>query len=136
MQPRVLHLLNHLGLDPQLVPASNVVFVRSATEEALRDEKAKLLKSCWPVHQAVIEALGPRTILCFGSTAGHWVREALNVQTRVANFREKNARGWTSEAHTGVDGKCVITLTHPGRADWRNPDADPTPLVRQMLDRN
>lgn len=39
------------------------------------------------------------------------------------------------EAHVNANGLCVITVTQPGRADWRNPAADPTPLVREMLGR-
>jgi hypothetical protein len=133
MQPRVLHMLNGLGLDPRDVPASNVVFVRSNNEVALAREKATLLASCWPVHQAVIEALGVRAIVCFGGTAGRWVREKLGASERFDQFRETNARGWTSEAHRAPDSRVVVTVTHPGRADWRNPAADPTPLVKRSL---
>ena len=55
MQPRVVHLIRKLGMDPQRVPASNVVFVRTRNEVSLAAEKQSLLKACWPVHEAVIE---------------------------------------------------------------------------------
>jgi hypothetical protein len=74
MQPRVLHMFTQLGLDPQRVPASNVVFIRSRNEAALRAEKQHLLEVCWPVHAAVITSLDVSTIVCFGGTAGIWVR--------------------------------------------------------------
>ena len=48
---------------------------------------------------------------------------------------EANARGWASETHAASDGRWVVTVTHPGLADWRNPAADPTPLVRAALGR-
>jgi hypothetical protein len=135
MQPRMLHMFEKLGLNPHHVPASNVVFVRSNGEAALAHEKAVLLRQCWPVHQAVIERLGASTILCLGSTAGKWIRDYLGATALAGRFSETNARGWTSEAHLNASNVCVLTVTHPGRADWRNPAADPTPLVREMLAR-
>lgn len=132
MQPRVNHMLGTLGLNPHLVPASNVVFVRSNIETALA-EKQDLLQLCWPVHEMVIQQLGIKMILCFGGTAGRWVREMLRADKPAGHFIEKNARGWRSEAHANARGQYVLTLTHPSRANWRNPAADPTPLVQEIL---
>ena len=134
MQPRMRHMFDRLGLDLREVPASNVVFVRSATEAALASEKAVLLPQCWPVHAAVIRDLGIRTILCLGTTAGRWTREAIGAHALIDRFQESNDRGWSSEAHIAADGRAVVTVTHPGRADWRNPAADPTPLVKAVLE--
>lgn len=133
MAPRVLHMLAALDRDPRAVPASNVIFVRSSTEATLVANKEALLQSCWPVHETVIEALQIRVVLCFGGTAGRWARERLGAQQRVDSFQETNRRGWRSETHATGDGRMVVTMTHPGRADWRNPDADPTCLVRRAL---
>lgn len=135
MQPRMRHMFGQLGIDLRDVPASNVVFVRSANEAALSTEKTALLTQCWPVHAAVIQELGVRTILCLGTTAGRWTREAIGAHTLIDRFQESNDRGWASEAHVAADGRAVVTVTHPGRADWRNPAADPTPLVRAVLER-
>lgn len=133
MQPRITHMLNKLGLNPHLVPASNVVFVRSNNEAALTAEKQNLLQLCWPVHEMVIQQLGVRAILCLGGTAGRWVREMLAADQPLGHFVETNARGWRSKAHANARGQCVLTLTHPSRADWRNPTADPTPFVQEIL---
>ena len=133
LQPRVLHLLTALGMDPRLVPASNVVFARSATEAELEVEKRELLSVCWPVHHAVIDALQIKVVLCFGSTAGRWVRNELNAHRHFDTYTERNMRGWRSEAHRAADGRAVVTLTHPGRANWCNPNSDPTPLVERVL---
>ena len=135
MQPRVLHLLRQLGLNPQQVPASNVVFARSRNEVLLKSEKHHLLAACWPIHAAVIASLHVRTIVCFGGTAGRWTRERMNAQELIDHYCESNLRGWTSSAHRAPDGRVVATLTHPSRADWTNPDTDPSPLVTRMLDR-
>jgi len=135
MQLRMIHMFKQLGLSLRDIPASNVVFVRSANEAALAAEKASLLRACWPVHEAVLGALSIRSVLALGTTAGRWIRDALGAHVRIAEFRETNARGWASEAHKAADGRAVITLTHPGRADWRNPAADPTKMVEAVLKR-
>ena len=131
----MLHLLRGLDRDPRRVPASNVVFVRTAREADLAAEKRALLSACWPVHQAVIDGLNVRSILCFGGTAGAWVREALNAHEMTGSFVERNAIRWTSLAHVNAEGVCVITLTHPSIAKWDAPTTDPVPFVRAMLAR-
>ena len=133
MQPRVLHMFASLGLDPRSVPASNVVFARSSTEAMLQNEKANLLRACWPLHRAVIDTLGVTLIICFGGTAGRWVRDELGAHDLVDRYEETNRRRWCSDAHRAGDGRSVLTLTHPGRADWRNPDSDPIALVKRSL---
>jgi hypothetical protein len=135
MQPRVLHMLQILGVDPREVPASNVVFARTRDQAALKFEMRGLLDICWPVHQAVIDTLGVRAIICFGVIAGRWVRDKLGANDLVDQFRESNARGWKSEAHCDRTGHVVVTVSHPGRADWRNAAADPTPLIRRVIAR-
>lgn len=133
MAPRVLHMLASLDLDPRAVPASNAIFVRSSTEATLEICKEVMLQACWPVHCAVIDALGIWIVLCFGGTAGRWVRERLGAAQKVDSFQETNRRGWRSETHPTRDCRMVVTLTHPGRANWCNSDADPTCLVRRAL---
>ena len=135
MQPRILHLLGRLGLDPRRVAASNVVFVRSAREADLGREKAALLEACWPMHRAVIGELGVRAVLCLGGTAGAWVREAIGAVEPVDSFTEANGRRWTSVVHRNQAGLHVVTLTHPSIAAWNVAATDPTPLVRRVLDR-
>jgi hypothetical protein len=135
MAPRIRHLFEKLSLDPREVPASNVVFVRSAREADLAAEKHELLDKCWRVHSAVIEALGISTIVCLGGTAGRWVRARLDASDKVGEFVERNKRAWRSEAHLNRDGLCIVTATHPSIADWRNPASDPAPLVLEMLAR-
>lgn len=135
IQPRIRHMFDRLELDLRDIPASNVLFVRSNDEAALAAEKQALLGLCWPVHRAIIGVLGVSTLICLGGTAGRWVRALLGANLAAERFVERNGRGWANEAHLNAEGTCVVTLTHPARADWRNPAADPTPLVREMLDR-
>lgn len=128
-------MFDRLGIDLRQTPSSNVLFVRSQNEAALTNEKLHLLQHCWAIHDAVIDALNIDTILCLGGTSGRWVREALAAHQTIDAYAERNARGWKSDAHLAQDGRVVITVTHPGRADWRNPDADPTPMVARVLTR-
>lgn len=133
MQPRMLHLFSQLGLDARNVPASNVAFVRSRSEADLAAEKYALIDTCWPVHAAVISSLQIRSIVCLGGTAGRWVRDRMGAHDLVDEFVEQNSRGWRSVAHRAPNGQTVLTLTHPGRVDWRNPAADPSPMVRRWV---
>ena len=133
MQPRVLHLFDRLNLDPRQTPSSNVVFVRSATESDLAQEKSSLLEACWPVHAAVISALNVRAILCFGNTTGSWTRARVGATGLVDDWCETNARKWRGTAHANAEGLKVFTLTHPGRANWRASGADPSDFVARNL---
>jgi len=134
-QRSVLHLLAACELNPRLVPASNVIFARTRTESEIGVEKQYLLKACWPVHERVIRTLGVGVIVCCGGTAGEWVRAQLGAHQEVDMYVETNGRGWDSQTHEGRDGIQVVTLTHPSRADWTNPAADPTSLVLRALAR-
>lgn len=133
LQRRIQHLLSNLGRHPHDVPSSNVVFVRSPRGAGLKEEMASLMAECWPVHEAVIDGLGIQTVLCLGGVAGSWVRKKLGASEHVGTFIEANERRWTSSAHVNGAGKRVITLTHPGVADWRARAADPSGFVTDLI---
>jgi len=133
MQPRVLHLLRRLRLDPGEVPASNLAFVRSRGESGLGATARQLAAACWPFHQRVMEGLGVRVVVCFGRTTGEWVRERMGARELLGTFVEQNSRRWTSLAHRNSAGLAVVTTTHPSRVDWTSPRTDPSDLVLQAL---
>lgn len=133
LQPRVLHLTRTLGLDARRVPSSNLVFVRSAREAGLKGKLASLAKECWPFHEAVINHLGVRVVLCLGATAGRWVSRQLNSNQVLGAFVEENGRRWRTFATRSSSGLSVITATHPSIADWTAPATDPTPFIRGIL---
>ncbi len=135
MQPKVLHLLDKLGLDPGEVPSSNVFFVRSAGERDIAGYLDQYAEACWPFHEAVIKSIQPRAILCFGSKAGNFVRRKTGASKQIDQFVEEYpARSWASTAFINRDGLRVISVTHPGRANWRDARADPSGLVKRSLD--
>jgi len=135
MQIRVRYLLNQLGLAARSVPASNLVFVRSARWKHLtRDSKQDLLERCWPVHKAIIERLQVQVIVCMGKDAGGWVREKLDVgEETIDVYTEDNKRRWRSEAHKNANGQRVLTLTHPSVAKWCACASNPTALAKRAL---
>jgi hypothetical protein len=133
MQPRVLYLLHQVKLDPRNVPASNVIFERSAREKDINNRFRELVEVCWPFHQAVIERLGVRVVLCFGKSSGLWVCKKLEANKLVDQFVENNNRHWTSASYTNSNGIAVVVATHPSVADWTNSASDPSHLVKKML---
>jgi uracil-DNA glycosylase len=134
MQPRVLHLLRKVNLDPQTVAASNVIFERSARARDIINRFQELAELCWPFHQAVIGQLGVRVVLCFGQRSGLWVCERLNANKLVHQFVENNNRHWTSASFINSSGIAVVVATHPSSADWTNSATDPSHLVKKMLE--
>lgn len=133
MQPRVLHLFDSIGVEPGTIPASNVVFVRSAREEHIKAHFEELAALCWPFHEAVIERLEPRVVVAFGQTAGGYICRKLGATSLMDEFVESNKRRWKSRTFQNRDGRSVVVLTHPGIANWEAPTADATILVKRAL---
>lgn len=133
MQPRVLHFLRSLQLDPGRVPASNIVFSCLKRESTFSGSYAEEAQRCWPLHEAVIESLEIQVIVCFGKTAGSWVYSKTGAYKQVGEFVESNNRKWSSRAFEGPSGVKVVIATSPIIADWTNPDSDPVPPMRDML---
>ena len=133
MAPRVLHLLAGLGLNAGDVPCSNLVFARSSREADIGDEMLSLANQCWAFHAHAIERLAPRVVLCFGKTAGNYVRRQVGANTLTAEFIEQNNRRWRSQVFASSTGLKVVVATHPSIADWCAAATDPTPLVREAL---
>jgi hypothetical protein len=133
MAPRVLHLFRGLGLQPDLVPASNLVFVRSRRQEHMKERQVALAEMCWPFHACVIEVLRPRVVLCLGRTAGEFVRQRLGAQQIIDEFVERNHRHWKSLTFASSGGPRVVVATHPSIADWSASASDPSALVARAL---
>lgn len=138
-QRRLKHFFEQLGLNPQAVPAAPLIFRRWQHDEdddaPTSTEKQQLMEDCWPFHQAVIDRLGVRVVVCLGSETGNRVWEKLGAAREpVREFAENNQRQWRSYAYQ-AGNRYILSLAHPVRANWINPDADPTPLVQWALDR-
>jgi hypothetical protein len=133
MQPRVLHLLSKLGKALGSVPASNIAFSRFGREATFSGNLLAEADLCWTFHRAVIEALKPRAIVCFGKTTGKHVIRKLGAVSLVREFVEANDWQWCSQLFRNTDGLAVVVLTHPSVVDWTNPNSDPSILVAEAL---
>ena len=134
MRPRMLHLFKELGIAPDEVPASNLIFTSSPRAGGLKNPD-RLAEACWPFHQAVIDKLGVSVVVCLGKSASKWVRRRLNVEEKVDEFIEHyETRPRKSEVYVRAeDNLKVIRLSHPSWAPWQKPDADPTNLVVKAI---
>jgi len=133
MAPRVLHLFRQLGVQPDLVPASNLIFVRSRREEHIKQRQVMLAEMCWPFHARVIEVLRPKVVLCLGNTAGKYVCRRLGAKKLIDEFIEQNDRHWKNQTFASSSGAHVVVATHPSVADWSASATDPSALVRRAL---
>ena len=134
-QRRVLHLFERIGRDAGEVPTSEAIFLRSTRWRTELEDPESLARRCWPFHEAVIETLGVRVIVCLGGQAGYLVRRTLDAHEVVDEFVEDNRRRWKSRVHTNTRGLAVVTLAHPSQADWTVSASDPTGLVERSLRR-
>lgn len=132
MQPGVVGALESLGLPAHSVPTSNLIFIRTKAEKDIKNFPA-LAKACWPFHEAVIEQLEVKVVLCFGKKTGNWVRRRVQADKFVDRFVETNKRNWTSEAFVNAEGLHVIVASHPARAAWTTKDANPSPMIKRVL---
>ena len=135
LQPSLLRLFQGLGRDPREVPASNLVFVRSNDVDQLNElykNQSEINAACWPFHQAVIEKLGVRVLVCFGGRSSGWARKQLGANREFDKFT--NGRGWTSRVFENRDGLIVVGLSFPNRGgQWTIPGNDPARLVLRAL---
>ncbi len=136
MQKRMLHLFQRIGSDPGEVPASNIIFLRfGRQDQPERYQISQLAQKCWNFHEAVVERLGVRVVVCLGNESGDLVRGQIGAHTQIDEFIENNRRNWQSSTHIAADSLSVVTLTHPSVADWTSPTTDPTHLVQRALSR-
>ena len=131
LQRGVLHLFDRLELDAGEIPASEVVFLCSKSLAEIPFER--LAEQCWPFHQAVIDRLGVKVVVCIGKRAGKFVRRQLSAHKPIDWFSERNKRGWESHSHKNDCGIIVVTLTHASQVSWTSPASDPTTLVKRAL---
>jgi hypothetical protein len=127
------HLFEVLSLNPHRVASSNLIFTRSRVSADLGLAERDLIETCWPVHAAVLDLLKPRAIICLGELPAKEFRRRIGGLQQVATFVERNNRRWPSTAWRSPAGGIFFQLTHPSRADWTNPDADPSNMVKSIL---
>jgi hypothetical protein len=133
LQRRVRHLLSRLGAEPRRTPSSNLIFTRSRRISTLEGGVSAHEEACWGFHEAVIQRLGIRMIVCLGVSTGDAVRRRTGADQLVARFQETNLRGWTSSVYVNDRGLKVASLTHPSIADWTSTPCDPGEMLQRHL---
>lgn len=133
MQKSMRCMFEQLKVDPQETPSSNLIFARSRSEVEMRDEADALEALCWPFHEAVIRELQIEVVLSLGKVTGEAVQRRIEAWQPIGQFCEKNNRGWKSEAFKNNRGLTMVSVTHPSRAAWSNPSANPAPLIRAVM---
>jgi hypothetical protein len=66
LQLRVKWLLENLGLVPQDVAASNLIFPRS--RDAASSRFPEFSKICWPVHADILDIVRPQLVIVYGNS--------------------------------------------------------------------
>ena len=125
------------GLCPKLTPSSNCVFVRSASVSAIAaGGRRRLEVECWPFHQAVIDQLGIKAVLCMGTEAFGAVQRRFRVNGPITGPIDEQP--WsTRQAHQAYRTQCgvrLFKLIHPSYGHWHCPKYNPAPLVRRELE--
>ena len=136
LQRRGQYVCRQLGVEPDTIPASNLIFMRSPSRRALREHGGldALVHRCWPFHQRVIEALGIRVVICFQGDAATWICKRFPGMHQTAGWREQNQRRWTSRVYRShATGLTLIRLPHPSVTKWDAPPSDSTALVQDVL---
>lgn len=126
--------MNTLELDPREVPASNIIFKRTRGQKDLDREFIYLANLCWPFHEYVIRNLGVKMVVCLGRRAGNFVKNKLEAHKCIDFYEEQNNRKWKSSIFTNENGIKVVIATHPSRANWMNPESDPSPIIKKHFD--
>lgn len=134
---RMEFLFKLIERQPADVPASNLVFLRSkGVKDIQKDYRNRLTTDCWRFHKAVIDGLRVRVIVCLGKDCGKGVRELVKVDKRAVdcfteNYPNREYKSFTCRNDSGLS---VVQLTHPSRADWTSPSANPISLVQRALE--
>lgn len=134
MQMGIKRFFADTGLCPGLTPSSNCFFVRSPvigsipTATRRRHEDA-----CWPFHEAVIEQLRVKAILCMGGDAYDTVRRRFTITKQVDELPDSWHPPRMHRAVATESGMLIFKLTHPSRGHWQFERNNPAPLVRRVL---
>ena len=120
LQLEMQELAACLGLDLRGIPASDVIFARSRQAHHIVNRR-KLMDLCWPFHQAVIEGLRIRVVLCLYKEAAEFVREKAGTRAqpigRVCE-RSRAGREFWREAFAAPCGLKVVQITRPTGIPW------------------
>lgn len=136
IQPSLLWLCKAIGVDPGAVPASNMVFARSADVSKYCRDFASDADECWGFHQEVIDRLEVEVLVVIGTSKAKALRKRLKANSFVKSWTDKASQPWRSVWYENADGLSVVALAHPSSSrghQWTQRATDPTRLVLRAL---
>lgn len=133
LQRRVSHLFRKIDRDLRETLSSNLIFARSRIAGDISIEFNYLAEQCWPMHEMLLRQHSFDAIVCLGHQTADFLAKKLGPTQTIATFTEANNRGWKSRTYATAYGPTLLSLTHPGRANWLNPSADPSNMVSSVL---
>lgn len=104
-------LFKGLGVDPDSVCASNLIFRRSVDEKGARYED--LVEACWRVHEAILEIVRPEAIITFGRQPFDFIRNKKGGT--LLEDRPAGHGTWTWRRSVLTTGEKLIGLPHLSR---------------------
>ena len=120
LQLQMQELAACLGLDLRGIPASDVIFARSRQAHHLVDP-SNLMDLCWPFHQAVIEGLRIRVVLCLYKGAAEFVRKKTGAPAKPidrACERSRAGREYWRKTFETPSGLKIVQITRSTGIPW------------------
>lgn len=109
VQRRIRWLLEDgLGLDPRLVPSTNLVFQRTRSASEIPPHR---YDECWPFHQTMTARVDARVIVCLGAFAE--ITRRVTEAHEVIEHHRAPEQTWI---YRTPDGRVVVRGVHPVRS--------------------
>lgn len=141
--------LKDMGITSTNTPISNIVFIRTNSENALKQQFNQngindIIDSCWKFHSKALSFIQPKIILTFSSMARDTIQKKLGgVWNSVYESSFKTSGQilrYSVVMRQGTNirspGSCdiIFYVTHPSRVSWTDTTI-PTPssIVRKLL---
>lgn len=111
LQRNVQLLFDSLGQPLRDVCASNLIFTRSSKESGVN--YLENAKTCWPVHEMIIDIVSPRVIITFGRRPFDYISEILGAES--PQEIPSGHGSWTCRAALIGEGRTLIGFPHLSR---------------------
>jgi len=125
----ILHLASS---HPESVCASNLIFVRSPTQDQLKENFWKLADRCWPAHEFILDVVQPKLVIAYGNgpeSAYAYLYHKLQRRSvddpMPAGHGKTQCRTFIAERNGRV--LRVLGLPHPSRFILRTGDTGDRP---------
>lgn len=115
LQERICWVLKRFGVTPRDVCASNLIFVRSISQDNLNYNWFDLASTCWEFHKKMLNIINPKIILCCGngksSSYGYIKVKCKGIDEHVYPSGDKNKN--LKNFYCNIDGRDVVVAGMP-----------------------